>query len=567
MALNPDALYSALVQDLQDSGVPFRDSISSCTSASELASFSLRQSLFKKFEEFDEAGRQDADSKAIHKFLATNSRCGTWRREHRSTLFLDCLVGYFKDEIYHFFNHEKGRRPLFSTFEEILQFSRCGPGAAIGARGGDFYTKLFSSNLCCTGRILEYAYLNYFSLSNLWADAEKSRQSSGFGYEVVPGNRITTVPKNVDISRCIAIEPSLNMFAQLGLAEILTRRLKQVYSIDLSSQPEVNRELARRGSLDDSLVTIDLESASDSMPWQMIKEYFPRDVVSWLGLLRSPECTLPNGEQVPLHMVSTMGNGFTFPLQTLVFSAVVSACHRYMGNHGSVKAGEDWSVFGDDIICRSEFAGPVIDLLEHLGFLVNTQKSYFEGPFRESCGSDFFRGQNVRGVYIKRLKTAYSRYAVINQLNHWSAKTGIRLSNTVKMLLKTVKDNPIPVWDNDDAGIKTPHSMLPAMKIHKTYQSIVYRRYASRPLAMRMGEGVIVTPRGQKRRIYNPAGLFIAFLHGSVRSGEIHVRHDMNHYRGRLAVAPNWELSPTVSVFATDVERQRWETAVRSNLL
>lgn len=233
MALNPAALYSALVQDMQDSGVPFRDSISSCTSASEAASFQIRQSLLKKFEEYDVTRMDEADSKAIHKFLSTNRRCGTWKREQRDTLYLDCLIGYFRDEIHRFFN-PGNKEPLFSTFEEILQFSRCGPGAAIGSRGGDFYTKLFSSNLCCTGRILEYAYLNYFSLSALWSDAEKTRQDSGFGYEVVPGNRITTVPKNVDISRCIAIEPSLNMFVQLGLAEVLTRRLKHVYKIDLS---------------------------------------------------------------------------------------------------------------------------------------------------------------------------------------------------------------------------------------------------------------------------------------------------------------------------------------------
>ncbi len=563
MDIKPDALYHVLLQDLQDSKVPYKDTLADCSSAQEAAAFLMRQSFLKKFEEFDSSLQDAANSKAINKFISVNDRCGTWNRNHRETMFLDCLIGYFKDEVHRFFNPDN-RQPLVSTFEEILQFSRCGPGAAIGARGGDFYTKLFSSDLSSTSRVLGCAYDNYFKNSPLWLDAESFRKSHGYEFKVVAGNRITTVRKNVDVSRVIAVEPSLNVFYQLGLAEIITSRLRRVFNIDLSRQQEVNRELARVGSLTDDLVTIDLESASDSIPWQMIKDYFPRDIVSLLGILRSPTCTMPDGKQVQLNMISTMGNGFTFPLQTVIFSCAVSACYRYLGR-GFCRAGESWTVFGDDIIAPSFIAGALVHLLEHLGFSVNTQKSYFEGPFRESCGSDYYRGQNVRGVYVKRLSTMQSRYAVINQLNHWSARTGIYLSNTVKMLLKSVRDNPVPVWDNDDAGIKIPFSLLGPKKFHPTYQSITYRRYAVRPLSLRFGDGVVVSPRGQKRRIYNPAGLFLGMLHGSIESGKIHVRHDKNLYRSREGIAPNWDLAPAVSVFATEVERQRWETAVRLN--
>lgn len=565
MAIKLSALYEALVQDMQDAGVPVRESLASCTSAREAASLLLKASFFKKFEEYDAGRRADADSRALSKFLSINNRCGTWRRDRRETLYLDCLIGYFKDEVHRFFN-PGNRLPLVSTFEEILQSARTGPGAALGSLGNDFYTKMFSSDLCSTSRVLEYAYSNYFKMSPLWSDAEKSRQAENFGYKVVPGNRLTTVPKNVDISRVIAVEPNLNMFFQLGLAEILTRRLKKVFNIDLSSQQLVNRELARRSSLDDDLVTIDLESASDSMPWNMIRDYFPRDVVSLLSILRSPSCTMPNGEQVTLHMISTMGNGFTFPLQTIVFCCAVTACLRYLSKE-SRKAGQTWSIFGDDIIVSSVIAGPMVHLLEHLGFQVNMQKSYFEGPFRESCGSDYFRGQNVRGVYVKRLSRVQNRYAVINQLNHWSARTGIPLSNTVKYLLRTVPDNPVPVWDNDDAGLKVPFDLVKNKMVHPQYQSIMYRRFVSKPLVIHIGEGVIRVPKGHKRRIFNASGVFLGMLNGSITSGEINVRHDINLYRSRLAIAPNWDRTPTDSVFATETERQRWETAVRSNTL
>jgi hypothetical protein len=564
----PFALYDALVQDLHDSGIPVIDRpIRECKTALEAASTQILSSLFKKYEEIEQKDRATLDSRAISKFLLINNQCRTWSRDRRETLYLDCLIGYFKDEVHRFFN-PANRVPLVSTWEEILVSARCGPGASVGSRGNDFYTKMFSSKLACTSRVLEFSYLNYFKLSDLWSEAEKYRNDQGFGFEVVPGNRLTTVPKNADISRVIAIEPGLNMFFQLGLAEILTRRLKRVFNIDLSSQQNVNRELAKRGSLDDDLCTIDLESASDSMSWNMIKEYFPSDIVGMLALMRSPRCTLPDGRQETLHMISTMGNGFTFPLQTIVFCCVVSACLRYLGPVGQRfrRSGEDWTVFGDDIVVSNKIVGPVIDLLEHLGFTVNKQKSFSEGPFRESCGVDYFRGRNVRGVYIRRLSTLQDRCAAINQLNYWSARTGIPLVRTVGLLLKATPLQEVPPWDNDDAGVKVPYSLVTKKRMHKAYQSIMYRRYVSKPHVMVFGEGLVNTPKGHKRRIFNPSGVFLSMLNGTLVSGRINVRHDVKLYRSRQAIAPNWDLSPTGSGLAPDIEWQRWETAVTLNL-
>jgi hypothetical protein len=567
MAIKPNALYEVLVQDLLDAEIPLKGSLESCTSPDEAACFQLRQSFLKKFSEFDASLLARADSLAVDKFLLTNRKCETWRSDRKESLFLDCLVGYFKDEVHRFLN-PGNRFPLVSTFEEILSSSRCGPGAAVGSVGNDFYTKMFSSDLACTTRILEYSYLNYFKLSPLWSDAEKIRNDHSFGFKVVPGNRMTTVPKNADISRVIAIEPSLNMFFQLGLAEILTRRLKKVFNIDLSTQQDVNRRLAKEGSIHNRLCTIDLESASDSMPWLMIKQYFPSDFVRLIGQLRSPQCTLPDGRQETLHMTSTMGNGFTFPLQTIVFCCVVSACLRYLGPSGTkeLKAGEAWSVFGDDIIVSNKIVGPVIDLLEHLGFSVNTSKSYLKGPFRESCGSDYFYGQNVRGVYIRRLSRIQDRCAAINQLNSWSARTGIRLVKTIQMLLRATPLQEVPPWDNDDAGVKVPFSLVRKKLVHPYYQSIMYRRYVSKPTLLTFGDGIVRTPRGHKRRVFNAAGVLLGMLNGTIVSGEINLRHRVSLYRSRQAIAPNWDLSPTGSGLAPDVEWQRWETAVTFNL-
>jgi hypothetical protein len=598
MAVKPGALYSCLIEDLCDalscSEKALLDLSDGEYSHMTYRQFACRQLLNSFYKKLVESKGVLADEKAIDKFLAINNRCGTWSRENETSLFMAELRGHFKQEMHKFFEPDN-RGPLVSGLSEILHFAGTGPGAAIGAIGNDFYTKLFSSNLSCTSRVLEVAYTSYIQASKLWSDAEKFRLATGYGFDIVSGNRLALVPKNVDISRTICIEPNLNMFIQLGLGRILEKRLKSNFGIDLSAQQEVNRALAKEGSEFNDLCTIDLESASDSISMRMLEEYVPRDFLVWLKLLRSNDCRLPDGRLEKLNMVSTMGNGFTFPLQTAIFACIVRACESLMSSKYPFKgnkfdrdrarrvspsrAGNTWSVFGDDIIVPRVIVGPVTDLLAHLGFLVNMRKSFFEGPFRESCGRDFFLGRDVRGVYIKSLSTLQSRYVAINLLNRWSALTGIWLPRTVQMLLRSVRYQPVPPWENDDAGIKVPFSMVDKLRLDRNTQSVVYTRSVSKPKRITIVEGELKGPRGTKRRIYNPDGLFLAFLRGDIENGRISIRHGVNTYRPRRGYAPSWDHSPTVSVyesgdlrlersppvFATEVDRQRWETAVHFN--
>ena len=87
-----------------------------------------------------------------------------------------------------------------------------------------------------------------------------------------------------------------------------------------------------------------------------------------------------------------MGNGFTFPLESLIFFALA---------HSVCKPGETVSVYGDDIIVPTHRYEALVQLLTATGFLVNTDKSFSTGPFRESCGHDYLSGINIRPCYIK----------------------------------------------------------------------------------------------------------------------------------------------------------------------
>lgn len=361
------------------------------------------------------------------------------------------------------------------------------------------------------------------------------------------------VEKNRDVSRLICTEPSLNMFYQLGLGKLLERRLFQVFGIDFEFQQAVNRDLARLGSRrkGKGLVTLDLSSASDSLSIGMMKEVFPPSVVSWLELFRSPVSRLPNGASMQLNMISTMGNGSTFPIQTVLFACVVSAAARC--NHLDLVRRDpeldnfpNFGVFGDDIICETIISRDVVRLLTILGFEVHPEKSFFEGPFRESCGGDYFNGHPVRGVYLKTLKEPHNAYPVINRLNLWTAVHGIRVPRTVGRLIKHTK-NPywVPVWENEDAGIRCTESNLRKKRYARKTNSLIYKRWVPRARRLTIKDGYVHVPKGEKSRSYNASGLLVAFLRGDIDGGYITVRQRQVVYSSKTGVTSNWDYAPS----------------------
>lgn len=232
---------------------------------------------------------------------------------------------------------------------------------------------------------------------------EMNRYSDSPRYRIVPGSRVTTVDKDDRARRMIAIEPTGNMFLQLGLMTILYKRLK-LFGLDLSSLPQKHAELAYIGSITSKVSTIDFSSASDSVTTSLVSYLFPPDWVKAFNICRSP-VTSCNGEELYLDVYATMGNATTFPIETIVFYALAVATTAYY-NDNPLSVGQFkgyCSVFGDDVILPTDVADLFILVSSVLGFSVNREKSFFsrEGRFRESCGSDFLSGRNVRPFYLK----------------------------------------------------------------------------------------------------------------------------------------------------------------------
>lgn len=210
--------------------------------------------------------------------------------------------------------------------------------------------------------------------------------------EIVRGNRFTTVPKTIKGDRSIGVEPSLNIFLQLGVGSYIRKRLKSVASIDLDEGQSLHRALAQRGSRDGSLATIDLSSASDTVARLVVDYLLPCDWSMLLNMLRSPVSVVQDGRvrrSFILEKHSSMGNGYTFELETLIFWAIAS------------ELSTEAYVYGDDIIVNIEAARDVLGALTFFGFVPNREKTFTSGHFRESCGGDYFCGQNVRPYYLK----------------------------------------------------------------------------------------------------------------------------------------------------------------------
>lgn len=221
--------------------------------------------------------------------------------------------------------------------------------------------------------------------------------------------RLVFVPKTAKTDRSIVIEPSLNQMVQLGIGEHIARRLCRV-GIDIRDQ-RPNQVAAREGSLTGALATLDLSSASDTISTELVHELLPVDWFLFLNRARTSHVEF-EGYRFVLEKFSANGNGFTFPLETLLFYAIVCA---------SVEEDDESKVlaYGDDLIVPSKYFDEVCNTLHCLGFLVNRKKSFGSGPFRESCGKDYHSGVDIRPCYIK---TALSCKDLFRLYNYYSRR-------------------------------------------------------------------------------------------------------------------------------------------------
>lgn len=224
-------------------------------------------------------------------------------------------------------------------------------------------------------------------------------KDSGFAEKLVPGstfrvtacNELYLVPKNSKTHRSICKEPTLDTHIQRFFGKQIARRLLR-YGIDLSTQTR-NQHAAVANSRSDHCATIDLAMASDTLSKEVVSLLLPERWYSALDSVRSAG-TKFLGNNLTYEKFSSMGNGYTFELETLVFFCAAKAVvHK-----------QDWDkilVYGDDIVIPGKYFEVFNEYLAFLGFSVNKAKSHVYGLFRESCGYDAFNGTVITPFYIK----------------------------------------------------------------------------------------------------------------------------------------------------------------------
>lgn len=230
--------------------------------------------------------------------------------------------------------------------------------------------------------------------------------------EVVPGGNIVTVPKNFKTDRTIVIEPLWNSFFQKGIGKLLKRVLR-AQGCNLYDQ-KPNQEAARQGSRDGSYATIDMKMASDTVSRRFVEWMLPADWLAALDAVRSPQVVLASGEVLFLEKFSSMGNAFTFELESLIFLSLAKAAYAWTKG----PCLQPIRVYGDDLAVDHRAASLLMRLLSVCGFIPNSEKTHVcDNGFRESCGKHYLRGQDVSPFYIRdTAQTDHGKFLLANNI-------------------------------------------------------------------------------------------------------------------------------------------------------
>jgi hypothetical protein len=244
------------------------------------------------------------------------------------------------------------------------------------------------------------------------------------------GNKVVTVPKDATANRVIAIEPGINLWFQKAIGSMIQRRLNRC-GIDLRDQ-SINQELARIASKDAVNATIDFSSASDSISSEVIRELFTTcsvseramsDLPTWYSVLDScrSHYGLQDGTFVRWNKFSSMGNGFTFQLESLLFFAIAKCCVEEIQIPLTNAVEGTVSVYGDDVIIPRNCLELFSVMCDFYGFTINMKKSHFSSFFRESCGSHYMLGADTKPVYLKgHISDVLSVYRLANSIRRFS---------------------------------------------------------------------------------------------------------------------------------------------------
>lgn len=402
------AIRKGRLREVCDYEIPYAE----CTTH-EAALLRQAQAFFQKLEFLDLG--IDKEKAALDSFLDAERRCKyhnvKWDLWHDGVIGQPSHVAGVFHRATRIVSRILGPRPEIADLK--LRF---GPGAtSLTKKRESSVKRKLGKGVSCSDDLIGGVKLLLSEMPHLAElHAEQSVMSDEEFWGIVPVHlhmgAISFVVKNYKTYRTTETQPTLNGMLQLAIGDFMFERARRVVGLDLRDQT-LNQRLARIGSLTGALATLDLKSASNLNCVSFIRSMLPEDWYSLLSMARCGTTKVPGIGAISLEMFSGMGNGFTFPLQSIVFYALARAC-------GEATMGDNpiTSVYGDDIIVDTPTYSLLKEVLEWAGHIVNDQKSFKDGPFRESCGADFLRGTNIRPVYVKEILTPAVLFSLHNGL-------------------------------------------------------------------------------------------------------------------------------------------------------
>jgi len=228
--------------------------------------------------------------------------------------------------------------------------------------------------------------------------------------------RVITVPKTQNTPRIIAIEPTAMQYVQQGLLERFVEGIEGNYIsrnlVGFMDQTH-NQNLAHEGSLSGELATLDLSEASDRVSCLLVQNMLRnhKHLLDAVMACRSKQADVPGYGRVDLSKFASMGSALCFPIESLVFMTCI---FLGIGKELKVPVTEKLikrflgqvRTYGDDIIVPVRFVPSVVETLTLLGFKVNSNKSFWTGKFRESCGKWYYAGEEVTPIRLRNFLPA-----------------------------------------------------------------------------------------------------------------------------------------------------------------
>jgi hypothetical protein len=286
---------------------------------------------------------------------------------------------------------------LFSRFDPTNIVPRHGPGVV--ATKQKLWDKFRWTNV--SGNISQMYPLDAYFYASLGHVCDEFDSFKGIKQEDLPA-RVILVPKDSRGPRLISCEPVDYQWIQQGLGRAIVDHVEHNaltrFNVFFTNQ-EPNQFGALLGSETGRYATLDLNEASDRVSLGLVRLLFPPHICEYLEASRSSSTVLPNGKVLGLNKFAPMGSCLCFPILALTVWSILTAAAPDKNTRERIL------VYGDDVIVPTAYAADAIEQLESFGLKINRDKSCTSGLFRESCGTDAFKGIEVTPV---RLRTVWS---------------------------------------------------------------------------------------------------------------------------------------------------------------